>query len=210
MNSSEFKAIAKEKLEGKTGTLAIITLIYIVITAACGKIYEPLALIVGGPLNLGLAIVSLKVVNEESVEIKDVFSGFYNFGNAIVLYLVNSLFIFLWSLLLIVPGIIKSYSYSMSFYIMAAHPEISASEARNRSMELMAGNKMRLFKLHLSYLGWFLLSILTCGILLLWVMPRIDAATAAFYQEISGEGRTPVGNDETTEETVSYDYTSIE
>ena len=69
---------------------------------------------------------------------------------------------------------------------------------------------MRLFKLHLSYLGWFLLSILTCGILLLWVMPRIDAATAAFYQEISGEGRTPVGNDETTEETVSYDYTSIE
>lgn len=90
-----------------------------------------------------------------------------------------------------IPGvaiaIYKQYSYSMAAYILYEVPEIGANQAIKESIRLMNGNKWRLFCLNFSFIGWALLSLLTCGILLLWVKPYQEAAYAAFYREIKRE-----------------------
>ena len=100
--------------------------------------------------------------------------------------LLQSLYVLLWSLLLIIPGIIAGYSYAMTEYILAEHPELTAGEAIDCSKQMMSGNRWRLFCMQFSFIGWNLLSALTLGIGSLWVRPYQQAATAAFYREISG------------------------
>lgn len=142
------------------------------------------SLLVSGPFALGLTWISLTVVRGGNPKIEMLFSGFKQFGRAFLLNLLIGIFVFLWALLLIIPGIIKAYSYSMSFYILADNPEMSANDARKKSMEMMQGNKWRLFCLHFSFIGWGLLCILTLGILTFWVMPYEQAAEAEFYQSL--------------------------
>ena len=93
---------------------------------------------------------------------------------------------FLWSLLFVIPGIVADYSYSMTDYILAEHPDMTASEAIAASKAMMAGNKWRLFCLNMSFIGWALLSIFTLGIGILWLNPYQNVSVAAFYREISG------------------------
>ena len=100
-------------------------------------------------------------------------------------FLIN-LYIFLWTLLFIIPGIIASYSYSMTHYIMAENPEYGVNEAIAASKEMMRGNRWRLFCLRFSFIGWSILCIFTLGIGYLWLNPYMEAANAAFYKEISG------------------------
>jgi uncharacterized membrane protein len=96
-------------------------------------------------------------------------------------------FTFLWSLLLIVPGIVNFYAYAMTPYILVDNPELSANQAINMSREMMKGHKFDLFFLQLSFIGLIFLSIFTLGIGLLWVMPYMMTAQAAFYQDIKKE-----------------------
>lgn len=140
--------------------------------------------VIAGPFSLSFAIVALHVIRSRQVKFKQLFKGFENFGKAFLLNLLNGIFIFLWSLLLIIPGIIKAYSYAMSYYILADNPEISANEARKKSIEMMRGNKWRLFCLSFSFIGWILLCGLTFGILTFWITPYINASVAAFYQDL--------------------------
>ena len=77
-----------------------------------------------------------------------------------------------------------SYAYSMSYYILKDNPELSANEARKQSIEMMRGNKWRLFCLDFSFIGWSLLSMFTFGILMLWVTPVMQASHAAFYESL--------------------------
>ena len=98
----------------------------------------------------------------------------------------TSLFVTLWSLLFIIPGIIASYRYALAPYLMTENPEIGVMEAISRSKELMRGNKARLFCLQFSFLGWILLCILTLGIGSLWLSPYMKAAEAAFYLDVTG------------------------
>ena len=98
----------------------------------------------------------------------------------------QSIYILLWSLLFIIPGIIASYSYAMTEYILAEHLELSASEAISRSKQMMDGNKWRLFCLQFSFIGWSILCAFTLGIGIFWLTPYKQAATAAFYREVSG------------------------
>ena len=100
-------------------------------------------------------------------------------------YLIKDIYIFLWPLLFI-PGIIASYSYMMTPYILADNPELSASEAIKISKQMMRGNRWRLFCLKISFFGWSILCILTLGIGFLWLTPYMNAAIAEFYREISG------------------------
>lgn len=137
-----------------------------------------------GAFSLSFKRIGLSLVRGEKVQPEDLFRGFKDYPRAFVLYFILNFFIFCWSLLLIVPGIIKAYSYSMSYFILADDPKISAIDARKKSMQLMEGNKAKLFCLDMSFLGWLLLSALTFGILLLWVMPRILTAHAAFYRNL--------------------------
>ena len=100
--------------------------------------------------------------------------------------LLQTLYVVLWSLLFIIPGIIASYSYAMTSFILAENPEMDANEAIGRSKEMMYGNRWRLFCLHFSFIGWDILATLTLGIGNLWLVPYKQAASAAFYREVSG------------------------
>ena len=185
MLAKDFRDKARERLAGKWSTMALITLIEALIMGALSFTFVG-DFLIGGPLALGLASCSLLVARGGDVKLEDMFSGFGNFVTAFVLYLVNALLIFLWSLLLIVPGIIKAYAYSMSTFILKDNPNMTASEARKASIEMMDGHKWRLFCLHFSFIGWILLSALTFGILMFWVLPYMRVSEAAFYENLKG------------------------
>ena len=103
------------------------------------------------------------------------------------LYLWSALWIFLWSLLLIIPGIIKAISYSMSFYILAENQQIGVREALNISKRITMGYKGRIFMLWLSFIGWAILACVTFGIGFLWLMPYIQITFANLYKELKAE-----------------------
>ena len=183
MLAKDFRENARKKLAGKWGTMALIALIEGLIMGALSiTLFGDI--LIGGPIALGIAGCSLSVARGCDVKLEDMFDGFSNFVSAFVLAFTNGLLIFLWSLLLIVPGIIKSYSYSMSKYILKDNPQMTANQARKASMQMMNGNKWRLFCLHFSFIGWILLSGLTLGILLLWVLPYMRVAEAEFYENL--------------------------
>ena len=93
---------------------------------------------------------------------------------------------FLQEVLFIIPGVIASYSYAMTDYILTENPELTAKEAIEKSKDMMEGNRWRLFCLEISFFGWVILSLLTLGIGSLWLTPYKEASMAAFYREVSG------------------------
>jgi uncharacterized membrane protein len=105
------------------------------------------------------------------------------------------IFIWLWMLLLIIPGIIMSFAYAMTLYIVAdsEYKGLSAMDAIRRSREMMRGYKWKLFCLQLRFLGWILLSILTFGILFFWVVPYIQMATINFYKDVKADWKARNG-----------------
>lgn len=113
--------------------------------------------------------------------------GFGNWGHIVLGQLLMGIFIFLWSLLLIVPGIIKAYSYAMTPYILVDRPELSVRDAIRLSGRMMSGRKLDLFCLHISFIGWMLLCILTLGIGILFLSPYMMTAQAAFYQDVRSD-----------------------
>lgn len=113
--------------------------------------------------------------------------GFGNWLHVVWGMVLSSIYIFLWTLLLIIPGIIKSYSYALTPYILVEHPEMSANEAIEESMRLMDGHKFDLFYLQLSFIGWAILSILSLGLGFFWLIPYQMTAQAAFYRDIKNE-----------------------
>lgn len=114
-------------------------------------------MVIGGFVSLGNAKFQLNLVDQKESNIGDLFSQTSRFKDGFKMKFWIGIKVFLWSLLLIIPGIIKEYSYSMTPYIMYEHPEISASDAMKKSQEMMNGNKWRLFCLHFSFIGWYLL-----------------------------------------------------
>jgi uncharacterized membrane protein len=145
------------------------------------------SIIISGPLSLGMALIFLRLVRGESIDIAMMFKGFEDFLRSFVSGLLVAIFTFLWTLLLIVPGIIAGLSYSMTFFILNDDPQITPSEAIRKSKEMMNGHKMNLFMLQLSFLGWFILGMLSMGIAFLWIGSYYAAALAIFYQELQGE-----------------------
>lgn len=126
---------------------------------------------------------------DKQAQFSDLLCGFKEgFANIVMVRFIVNIKIVLWSLLLIVPGIIKSFSWAMVPYILSDDPTLDQKTAQQRSAEMMQGNKMRLFMLDLSFIGWFLLGILTLGIgLILWTAPYHEATIAEWYAELSGK-----------------------
>lgn len=113
--------------------------------------------VISGAAKFGYAIFNLNLVDGKEARFSDLFSQFGRIGSGIIMNLLMGIFTFLWSLLFVIPGIIKSYSYAMTPFILAEHPEISENAAITRSRHLMDGNKWRLFCLLFSFIGWELL-----------------------------------------------------
>ena len=141
------------------------------------------------PLSWGLTVSLLRNHREESVDLENLFDGFRGGRYTRVfcaLFLVN-LFTFLWTLLLIIPGIMKAFSYALTPYILLDEPELTAKQAISRSCEIMQGRRWKLFCLYFSFIGWGILCLLTFGIGFLWLAPYINASIAAFYEDARAE-----------------------
>lgn len=147
------------------------------------------AMILGGVLQLGYAKFLLAQHDGQPHEFSDLFSQFDRFGAGFVQGFLRNLYVFLWSLLFIIPGIIAGYSYAMTPFLMADFPQLTASEAISKSKELMDGHKGDLFVLDLSFFGWALLCLLTANIGNLWLNPYRNAAYAAFYRQLLADQR---------------------
>ena len=164
--------------------------IYIMIAAL---IMAAVFFVLGSVISLGYSRFNLDLVDRrKEPDIGTLFGFFPHWKNAAIAKLLETVYVFLWSLLFIIPGIIASYSYAMIPYIQAEHPEMAPGDVLARSKEMMEGNRWRLFCLQFSFIGWDILSSLTLGIGNLWLRPYKQAATAAFYRDVSGtECATP-------------------
>ncbi len=141
--------------------------------------------ILGGVIQLGYSKFLLKQYYGQTLEFNDLFSEFDRFGTGFAQYFLRNLFVFLWSLLLIVPGIIASYRYAMTPFILIDHPELTASQAIERSKAMMDGHKGELFYLDLTFIGWGLLAVLTMNLGHLALNPYHNAAHAVFYKNLT-------------------------
>lgn len=140
-------------------------------------------LILGGVVQLGYAQYLLKQQDREISAVKDLFSQFDRFKDGFLQLFLRKLFVALWSLLLVIPGIYKSFAYSMTPFLMAEDPTLSARAAMRLSEEKMDGHKRELFCLELSFIGWILLAVITFGVGEIFLAPYMNAAFAAFYRD---------------------------
>ena len=180
----DLKRLAKEKLNGNFGTCILIEIISGLLTGLSSLIPFG-ALVVKGPFDVGSQHIYNRVTDRCRPEVKELFTGFaQNFGENFLVGLLKTIYLLLWTMLCIIPGIIKAYSYSMAEYLMARNTDMSASDAIRESRYLMNGHKMELFELDLSFIGWDILTVITCGLLSLYVVPYKNATKTEFFNEI--------------------------
>ena len=165
--NSELRAQAREALRGKWPMAAVAALIYSAIAGGLSAIP-----VIGGLCSLFVGVL---------------FEGFQDYGRIFVTMLLQAVYTILWSLLLVIPGIIKSYSYAMTSFILKDEPEMKNNAAIEKSMAMMEGNKMKLFMLDLSFIGWAILCIFTLGIGLLFLQPYVAISRAAFYEDLKAQ-----------------------
>ncbi|WP_242271510.1 DUF975 family protein [Bacillus cereus group sp. BfR-BA-01310] len=213
----DLKGEALDSLEGKWGLGVGATLLIWVLTSAFGfsiqfvfsqawgweeanksLSLDIITMFLVGPLTLGGYYLALHIIREKEVRIGQLFRWFTEgnkFIKSFLVYLLVNIYLILWSLLFIIPGIIKSFSYAMTYFILNDHPEYSMNQAITESRRMMNGHKMEYFILCLSFIGWFILSVITIGIGFLWLTPYFYTTKAAFYKEIAEEyyeKKTPV------------------
>lgn len=201
---------ARRHLDGSWGTFVLMTFLYTIISAICELPSQVAELLSAGgfgsaPLIATLSLISfglvlclmpmgwsytvsfLKHSRGDEAELSDLFSGYKDFSRVLGTVFLQGLYTFLWTLLLIVPGIIKSLSYALTPYILHDHPELQYNSAIERSMKMMDGNKLRLFLLLLSFIGWAILALFTLGLAFFWLFPYISASVTAFYEDVRAD-----------------------
>ena len=146
-----------------------------------------IALVLTGPITYGLNRMFLKQARDnEDMVFTDLFKGFTDdFGGTFLINLMMMIFICLWSLLFVIPCIVKAYAYSMAYFIKADHPDYDWKACIGESKRLTAGHKGELFVLDLSFIGWFIVGALCFGVGTFWVTPYYQAAHAHFYQTLA-------------------------
>lgn len=182
MSSKDFREKAWSQLKLYYWNLFVVGLI---VAAVLGSNAALLGLVLTGPLLVGVNRYRLNIVRFNNEDSGLLISGFKdNVIDLIITHILRAIFIFLWSLLLVIPGIIKSFSYSMTFYILADNPDLRPQEAIQRSRDMMRGHKWRLFELYLSFIGWYILALLTFGIGMFFLEPYIQQSVANFYEDL--------------------------
>ena len=185
--NGDLTAAARDALRGNWGIAIGTMFLYFIIVSVIGAV--PLLgtvamVVVSGPFSLGMATFFLNLSRGTSREVELIFRGFSQLGVAFAAYWLMFIFVFLWALLLVVPGIIKAFSYSMTYMIIADNEGISAMDAIRKSQEMMNGNKAKLFSLFCRFIGWGILCLFTLGIGFLWLMPYMAVSVAKFYDDI--------------------------
>ncbi len=197
--------VSDETVETLTVILPILFIILIVLL-----LWGLVTAVISGACKLGYAKFNLNLIDGHPAAFSDLFSQFDRFASGFCMNLLIGIYVALWSMLFIIPGIVKAYSYAMTPYILAEHPEMSANEAITESKRIMQGNKWRLVCLEFSFIGWSLLGLAAAivviplifmgpfGVLIwaavsilfalavsLFLCPYQEAARAAFYRDVS-------------------------
>ena len=189
MNRAELKMAAKQQIKGKIGILFVITLVIAVISGIASVILGLIpvvgslaaTVIVTPAFALSVVRIYLNVVKGNAPELNDAFTGFDDFWAAFKVTFLVGLFTFLWSLLFVIPGIIKGISYSMSMYVLAENKGKPALECIAESKKMTEGHKMELFVLALSFIGWAFVGAITFGIAYIWITPYMQATMTNAY-----------------------------
>lgn len=178
-DSSDLRGLAKRSLRKNWTSALLVTAVATLFGPLIGPeahwLLDLAGFLIGGALLLGSAHYFLKLHRDESAQFIDLFYGFKQLVSSFLTYLLFILFILLWTLLLIIPGIIASLRYAMTFYILNDEPDIKPLQAIKRSSEMMKGHKWDFFKLHLSFIGWYLLAIIG-GLITIGLLPGVDLA----------------------------------
>lgn len=208
--NQDLKNAALEALRGNWAPAVVCTIIYLLLSIGISllqpNIDDPTAALTGAqkimmvayvlllflvmvPLGIGYyqAFKVLFTDGDNKLTANCFRLSFGNYFKNVAAYLLMCLFIFLWTLLLIIPGIIKALAYSMTPFILKDFPELSVNQAINLSQKMMKGHKFDYFWLGLSFIGWILLGLLTLGIGYIWLIPYMYTSYAAFYEEVKKE-----------------------
>ena len=210
--NSEIRTEARSLMSGNWGSAVLLTLVYLIIVGSIsftvsfvGTIVEMQVndygitsqilsiltnLFISFPLAFSLVLLYVGFVRGENrLSVGGIFKAFNSphYLNSIGVYFLMGLFTALWTMLFIIPGIIKSLSYALAPYILADNPELSANEAIDESMAMMDGYKMDLFLIQLGYGALTALSVLALGIPLFWLVPYYQVVYAKFYEEVKNE-----------------------
>ncbi|PFN07355.1 DUF975 family protein [Bacillus cereus] len=192
----ELKEQALDELDGKWG-LAVGATLFIIFPFVWfwgwSRIIESfmidiIVIVMIGPLTLGAYYLALNTVREKAAGIGQLFrwcKAVKKFIKSILILVLMDIYITLWTMLFIIPGIVKLFSYTMTFFILNDHPEFSMNRAITESRRIMKGHKREYFLICLSFIGWFILSIVTFGIGFLWLIPYFYTTKAAFYEKVS-------------------------
>lgn len=205
----ELKNAALVNLNGRWGNAVLFTFVsmlliwvWVIAYLICANMYVSqqsgiglFLLVFYGGLLLYISVIYYGIMNsyvvaertDDSLKLVDLFMGFSNIKVYLKVAWLNILvgiFIFLWAMLLVIPGIIKIFSYAMFPYIRRDFPELSANQVIDLSKEMMDGYKWKYFVLLLSFIGWGILAVITCYIGFLWLSPYINATSAQFYEDV--------------------------
>lgn len=193
MDRVQAKLDAKSQLKGRMG-IAVGAFVILIIAQLViqGLSMIPvfgavIPLILAGVWVAGESYLGMRFARRQDVEIADGFRGFESFLKFSGLGIVIGIFTFLWTLLFVIPGIIKAYSYSMAYYIMLDNPDLTIMEAINKSKEITDGYKWDLFVTSLSFLGWIILAVCTFGIGFLWLEPYMQVTMANIYDQLNDQ-----------------------
>jgi uncharacterized membrane protein len=187
ITNKELMAQARNLLKGKWRLVIGAYVVYILVSCTPQIIPDIgwiIGMIISGPMLVGLTFFSLSLIRKKEAKISQIFTGFKKFRISLSAYLLQCMFIMLWSLLLIIPGILAGLSYSMTFFIIADDNTVGPLEALSRSKKMMHGNRLKLVYLGYRFIGWALLSILTFGIGFLWMFPYAFITFSLFYEDL--------------------------
>lgn len=179
LSCKQLRSRGRELLKTRTGFFIGLMVAVALLSAVAGWTF--VGVLAVGAIALGDASAMIKAKREKVGDYTLLFKSFDRFGSALLLSLLISIYTFLWSLMFVIPGIVAAYKYSQAYYILADHPEYTASQALAESCRLMNGYKAKLFLLQLSFFGWMLLVTITFGIAGFWVIPYINCTNVEFY-----------------------------
>ena len=195
-SASEIRSAARAALSGHWAEAAMLTFVYCIVAWAFSALVGGLEYVQQGlgtvasllllPLGWGYAVTFLSNARgeEDPFNVSRMFDGYRDFVRIFTTILLTQIYILLWTLLLIIPGIIKSLSYAMIPFVLRDNPEMKNNAAIELSMKMMDGHKGELFWLYLTFIGWGILCILTLGIGYFWLAPYMQASMAQFYEEV--------------------------
>lgn len=186
LSCTRLRQLGKQSRNSNMGTIiGIVLLAYVIGLLLSGTIVG--GLLVAGVLELGIAMSCLKLVRKQQLTVNNLFDSLNQFVPALMASILMWIYTLLWSLLLVIPGIIASINYSMTYYILADYPQLTANQAISKSKELMHGYKWKFFCLQLSFIGWIIVGAFTLGILYIWLAPHMLCTNAVFYEYVRSQ-----------------------